>query len=152
LSLIVSDFMQIKTFYLNFPSSNSNIFKKYYLPLIICLPASLGAIFCKYLPEKNLHIDGLGLFNFYIEFVIKQSTNKFIRWLRSSKVAATILFSIFNTSILYSLLRLKSNRFWFVSPGKKESTTDENENLLEKKEKICVHSNLSCEEYLKKVK
>lgn len=45
------------------PLSYSNVLQRFYLPLFITLPAGISAIFCGLLPEKMLHIDGLGLFN-----------------------------------------------------------------------------------------
>lgn len=119
--------------------TSSNVFKGYYLPLAISLPSSLGAIFCGLLPQKYLHIDGLGLLNIYIEFVIRQSKVRQIMWLRRSKIGATMLFGLMNSLILYCLYSLRSNRFWFVNVGKE----DENGN--------CIHGNTTCAEYLRKV-
>lgn len=124
-----------------------NMFKSYYMPLTICLPASLGAIFCHFLPKKNLHIDGLGLFNMYLEFVIKQSKVKFIEWCRRSKFGATCIYTAMNSVILYCMFKLKSKRFWFISVDNQENV-DENRNFNEKL--ACVHGKIDCNEYLKK--
>jgi hypothetical protein len=113
------------------------------------VPASLGAAFCWLLPEKNLHIDGLGLFNMYIEFVIKQSKNKFIEWCRNSKVGGTAFYALMNSAILYFLFKLRSKRFWFTSVDN-QSEIDMNGNIDEKFDKKCVHGNWKCSEYLKK--
>ncbi|XP_070505634.1 transmembrane protein 135 homolog [Chironomus tepperi] len=115
------------------------IFKGYYFPLVICLPSSIGAIFCGFLPEKYLHIDGLSLLNVYIEFVIKQSKLKIITWLRSSKIGATFIYGIMNSIIVYCLYELRSNRFWVVNIGKPGDSKD-----------ACVHGDTKCADYLKK--
>ncbi|CAG9807768.1 unnamed protein product [Chironomus riparius] len=118
------------------------IFKGYYFPLCICLPSSLGAMFCGFLPKKYLHIDGLSLLNVYIEFVIKQSKFKAVAWLRNSKIGATFLYGIMNSIIVYCLHVLKSNRFWFVNVGKIANQNSEKD--------ICVHGTIKCADYLKK--
>lgn len=113
------------------------------------MPASLGAGFCWLLPEKNLHIDGLGLFNMYIEFIIKQSKVKFIQWCRKSKIGGTAFYTLMNSAILFFLFKLRSKRFWFTSVDN-QSEIDINGNIDEKIDKKCVHGSLKCSEYLKK--
>lgn len=109
---------------------------------MICLPVSLTGISCYFLPHHILRIEGMGLFNFYIEFLIKRARSEWIIKLRESKLATTFMFSLLNTCIMYGLLQTKSKNFWFT----KLNIPDEID--VESK---CIHGNLSCFEYFQKV-
>lgn len=123
-----------------------HVFKGYYLPLAICLPSSLGAVFCGLLPKKFLHIDGLALLNIYLEFLIKQSKVKAVMWLRQSIVGSTTIYAVMNSIIIYCLYALKSNRFWLVNIGRVDDIkSDEMEG-----KSSCYHGDINCADYLKK--
>ena len=132
----------------------SKIFKRFYLPYWIWLPSSCGAVFCNLLPEKMLQIDGIGLFDMYVEFLIKQSKLKVVVAMRKSKVCATLIYSLFNAIIMYGLFDTKANRFWFSTFVHKKGNQQigENSEINPKKNLNCYHHDGTCEENYKKVK
>lgn len=133
--------------------NSSNIFKRFYLPYWVWLPSSIGAVFCGLLPEKMLHIDSIGLFNMYVEFVIKQSKSNVIVAIRKSRVYATLIYSLFNATIMCALLDTKANRFWFSNfvHKKENQQIDENHKHEPNINLNCYHHDETCEQYCKKV-
>lgn len=129
------------------------MFKRFYLPFWIWVPSSLGAMFCGCLPEKMLQIDGFGLFDMYLEFLIKQSKLSLVVAARKSKVWATLLYSMFNATIMYGLLDTKASRFWFSTFNNKteEPQADEDNKIETNKNLNCYHHDGTCEKYYKKV-
>ncbi|CAO1420549.1 unnamed protein product [Diamesa serratosioi] len=129
-----------------------NTLKRFYLPYWIWLPSSIGAIFCGLLPEKMLHIDSIGLFNMYVEFVIKQSKSNIIVAIRKSRVCATLIYSLFNAIIMCSFLDTKASRFWFSSfvNKKEDQQIGENDKIEPKKNLNCYHHDGTCAQNYKK--
>lgn len=122
---------------------------------MIWLPASIGGVFCYLLPKKFLHIEGLGIFNMYLEFVIRQSKTNLVISIRESRIIATLLYSMLNGVVMHGIYKVKSNRFWFINTSfKRNEITDDSgsSNKSESSENIrkCYHNN-SCENFIKQV-
>lgn len=135
----------------------SKIFKRFYLPVVVWLPASIGASFAYLLPKKMLHVEGLGMFNMYLEFVIKQSKTNLVIAVRQSRTIATLLYSLLNGVVMHGIYKVKSNRFWFINSTFKHNKVTEDLDYLDKSESSdnnvkCHHNNLTCENFIKKVK
>ncbi|CAO1422851.1 unnamed protein product [Diamesa tonsa] len=131
------------------------MFKRFYLPHWIWLPSSCGAVFCYLLPDKMLQIDGFGLFTMYLEFLIKQSKVNLVIAMRRSKVCATLIYSMFNATIMYGLFDTKANRFWFSTFTHKKEDQPISENggsdkVVPKKNLNCYHHDGTCEQNYKK--
>lgn len=134
-------------FLTNFLLNFSNVFKRFSLPFLIGSAASFGGLMCFIMPPHLLKVEGQGLYNMYVEFLIRRASTNWIKFLRESKVAATLIFSVLHTFVMYGFLRKSSNNFWF------SSFKFENESSLESEDKCkCVHSKMTCFEYLKKVR
>lgn len=95
------------------------------------------------MPPHLLKVEGQGLYNMYVEFLIRRSRSRAVIFLRESTAAATLLFSILHTCVMYGFVKKSSSNFWFSSfqiNAKATSKCDQ------------VHGSLSCSEYIKKVK
>lgn len=109
------------------------------------LPAGIGCLFSCIIPHHILRVEGQGLFNMYIEFLIRRSRSKWMTLLRESKVAATLMFGVFHTCILYGFLKTSSRMFWVTSYRINEKELDE------KSKCECIHGKLTCIDYWKQV-
>lgn len=121
----------------------SNLFKRFFLPIFIGSAASIGGLFCFLMPPHLLKVEGQGLYNMYVEFLIRRSRSTAVILLRESTAAATLMFSILHTCVMYGFVKKSSSNFWFSSfklNTEAKSKCDQ------------VHGSLSCSEYLKKVK
>ena len=103
-----------------------------------------------------LQIDGIGLFDMYLEFLIKQSKLSLVVAIRKSKVCATLIYSLFNATIMYGLFDTKANRFWFSTFAHKKEDQSIGENgdsdkVVPKKNLNCYHHEGTCEQNYKKV-
>lgn len=110
------------------------------------LPAFLGLCFSYFLPESILKPETVGMFNIYLEFLIRSSRLKSIEYLRNSRPIGIILFSMLNCTIMCSMLKVKLPNFWlskFTWKNKNDPTTD-----------VCqqIHPNSKCHTYFLKVK
>lgn len=124
------------------------------------LPTAVGSLFCPLLPKHILKVEGQGMFNFYIDFLIRRAKNNFIAYLRESKVSATIIFGILNAFIINGLMKKSTVTFWFTSVAhlKSENIDDRFEKTNEKniefentnKCKI-IHGDVKCSDYFKHV-
>lgn len=104
-----------------------------------------------------LQIDGIGLFDMYLEFLFKQSKLNLVIAIRRSKVCATLMYALFNATVMYGLLETKANRFWFSTfVHKKEdleiSETGDSDKTIPMKNLNCNHHDGTCEQNYKKVK
>lgn len=111
------------------------------------VPIGFGALTCFILPTQLLKAEGQGLFNMYLEFLIRRSPSKLIGFLRDSKVAATIIFSVLHSCIMFGFLKKSSKCFWFSSFKIRETAPSE------KEDKKCerIHGKLTCATYLSQV-
>ena len=123
---------------------------------MVWLPASIGSVFAYVLPKKMLHVEGLGMLNMYVEFVIKQSKTDLVIAVRQSRTIATLLYSLMNGVVMHGIYKVKSNRFWFINSTFKHIKITVDLDCLNKSESVennekCYHSNLTCENFIKQV-
>ncbi|CRK88907.1 CLUMA_CG002776, isoform A [Clunio marinus] len=131
---------------LNFCSFTGICFTYKWLPLFLTLPAGIGSLFFCFVPPKVRKAEGQGMFNMYVEFLIRRSRSKLIASIRQSKVVVTLLFSILNTCIVYGYLRKASINFWFTSF---RITKQENDDKTLAKGCKLIHDEITCFDYLK---
>nr|XP_029733908.1 uncharacterized protein LOC109427542 [Aedes albopictus] len=105
-----------------------NLFGRFSAPFFTFIPSFLGGCTCMFLPRTIVHAQGIGLFNMYIEFLIRRLRGKTAEALRLSKLAGTLFFSIFSAAMLPALEYLQINRFWFANIYRKPSA-DTNEEV-----------------------
>lgn len=114
---------------------------------MIVFPVFIGTLFTYFLPRPILKTEALGLFNVYIEFLIKRSRTKFVENLRNSKIMATLIFCTLNVIIMSGMFKTSCPNFWFskfhFNPSEKENKAD----ICR-----CVHENLTCWSYLTQVR
>lgn len=123
------------------------MFKRFHLPALMTLPVAIGGSLCFLLPPHLLRVEGQGLFNMYLEFLIKRSRFKSIQVITKSRLAATVMFSVLHTIVIFGFLKTSSNKFWFTSVKIKEI------NRSSDKENKCrnIHGSLTCRKYLGQV-
>lgn len=121
----------------------SNIFNRFFLPHLIVGPVAAGFLLCFIVPPHVFRVEGQGLFNFYIEFLIRRARSNWIIYIRESKVGATFLFGILHACVTYGFVTKSSRKFWFTT-----FQVDKNEELHNCKR---VHGDLTCLEYFKQV-
>lgn len=111
------------------------------------LPISLSSLACFILPAHILKAEGQGLFNMYLEFLIRRLPSKLIISIRESKFAAAIIFSALHSCIMFGFLKKSSKNFWFSSFKIRDETS------LNKKDSKCerIHGQLTCFRYLSQV-
>lgn len=107
------------------------------------MPATIGSLFAFILPRPFLKAEGLGLFNVYLEFLIKRSKSRWIEVLRKSKSGATILFSVFNMMIMCGMLKASCPNFWFTRISLKNKSNETATHVCQS-----IHSKQSCSSYL----
>lgn len=119
------------------------------LPLFAVLPTAVGSSFCFLLPQHILKVEGQGMFNFYIDFLLRRAKSNWIIFLRESKVSATLIFSILNAFIVAGMMKKSTVSFWFASPaiGKENN---ENEITAENSCSL-VHGDVKCAVFLRRV-
>ncbi|XP_065083906.1 uncharacterized protein LOC135706267 [Ochlerotatus camptorhynchus] len=121
-----------------------NLLGRFSAPFFVFIPSFLGACTCKYLPRPIVHAQGIGLFNMYIEFLIRRLRGKTTEVLRASRLAGTLLFSMFSAAMLPALEYLQINRFWFASIYRKRNDDDGTRN-----NQLCSHHpNRTCSEHV----
>lgn len=103
-----------------------------------------------------LQLDAMGLFDMYLEFLFKQSKLSLVIAIRKSKVCATLIYALFNATVMYGLLETKAKRFWFSTfDHKKEdlqiSEACDSDKIIPKKNLNCYHHDGTCEQNYKKV-
>ncbi|XP_052872384.1 uncharacterized protein LOC128277845 [Anopheles cruzii] len=79
------------------------------------IPSLAGGITVNYLPQHIVRTQGIGLFNMYIEFLIRRARSPFIVKMRNSKMFATVCFMILSSGIMAARQLLQLDRFWFAS-------------------------------------
>jgi ribosomal protein S18 len=121
---------------------------RFHLPGLVTFPGFIGSSFFFLVPSHIFRVEGQGMWNFYLEFLIRRAKSKWISSLRESKIGATVMFSLLNACVMFGFVRKASKNFWFTSL-RIEEKADKNNN---EKRCDCVHRNLSCVNYWKKVK
>lgn len=132
----------------------SRVYNIFGLPMFAVLPTAVGSLFCPLLPKHILKVEGQGMFNFYIDFLIRRAKNNFIAYLRESKVSATIIFGILNAFIINGLMKKSTVTFWFTSVAhlKSENIDDvENTNVENTNKCKIIHGDVKCSDYFKHV-
>ncbi|XP_050101625.1 uncharacterized protein LOC126581785 [Anopheles aquasalis] len=95
----------------------------------VLVPSLAGGLTVRFLPRTIVRAQGIGLFNMYIEFLIRRSRMPTVAWMRSSKVVATGCFMAMSGGIMAAHQYLRLDRFWFArayrggADGHKEHTT-----------------------------
>ncbi|XP_055615288.1 uncharacterized protein LOC129761576 [Toxorhynchites rutilus septentrionalis] len=92
-----------------------NLLGRFSATFFVFLPSLLGACTCMFLPRSIVRAQGIGLFNMYIEFLIKRSRGRTMEMLRTSRLAGTLLFSAFSAAMMPALQYLQIDRFWFAN-------------------------------------
>lgn len=111
------------------------------------IPVGLGSLLCFILPPHILKAEGQGLFNMYLEFLIRRSRSKLIVFLRNSTLASTAIFSVLHSIIMFGFLKNCTKNFWFTSICIKPVSEDDGQNRCKR-----IHEKLTCREYLQQVK
>ncbi|XP_053677980.1 uncharacterized protein LOC128728383 [Anopheles nili] len=82
----------------------------------VLVPSLAGGLTVSYLPKHIVRAQGIGLFNMYIEFLIRRARHPLVGFLRSSRNSATVLFAILSAGIMATRQYLQLERFWFARP------------------------------------
>jgi hypothetical protein len=114
------------------------------MPLILRLPIFLGSFFNNLLPTSIQRAEAIGLFNIYLEYLIKSSENGIVQKLKKSVTSGTVIFAIFNAIIMCAMLKVRCPNFWFTKY--KYCNEDDQTSTCRK-----IHSNLTCLSYLNQV-
>lgn len=115
------------------------------------LPTGVGSLFCFLLPKHILKVEGQGMFNFYIDFLIRRAKSNWITYLRESKVSATIIFGILNAFIITGMLKKSTVTFWFTSVTQLKSKNVGEENTENTHKCKIIHGDVKCSDYFKHV-
>lgn len=94
------------------------------------------------------------MFNFYIDFLIRRARNSWIRFLRESRMSATVIFSILNAFILTGMMKKSTVSFWFASAPCVKNESDENSNVRENDTNdSCklIHGDIKCSDFIQSV-
>lgn len=111
------------------------------------IPVSISSVICFMLPAHIMKAEGQGLFNMYLEFLIRRWPSKLIAFMRESKVTATIIFSVLHSCIMFGFLKKSSKCFWFSSfKVRDENVPNESNNKCRH-----IHGESSCDKYLNQV-
>lgn len=125
----------------------SKLFKRFYLPILMTLPIAIGSSFSCLLPPHILSVEGQGLFNMYLEFLVRRSRFTLVKHMRESRVAAIVMFSVLHTCVIFGFLK-PSKKFWFTSM---RLEVEADPSCKTNKCRI-IHGSSSCCEYFKKVR
>uniref|UniRef100_A0A182W4Z7 Transmembrane protein 135 N-terminal domain-containing protein n=1 Tax=Anopheles minimus TaxID=112268 RepID=A0A182W4Z7_9DIPT len=80
----------------------------------VLIPSLAGGLTAQYLPRHIVRAQGIGLFNMYIEFLIRRSRTPLVGYLRNSRLYATSIFALLSAGIMAARQRLQLDRFWFA--------------------------------------
>uniref|UniRef100_A0A182QKN1 Transmembrane protein 135 N-terminal domain-containing protein n=1 Tax=Anopheles farauti TaxID=69004 RepID=A0A182QKN1_9DIPT len=80
----------------------------------VLVPSLAGGLTAQYLPRHIVRAQGIGLFNMYIEFLIRRAHSPLVACLRTSRLAATVLFAVLSAAIMVARQYLQLERFWFA--------------------------------------
>lgn len=122
----------------------SHVLGRYYSSFYVVLPVFIGTLFTYFLPRSILKTESVGLFNIYLEFLIRRSKSSLVQKIRKSKILATLIFSFLNTFIMCGMFKENCPNLWFSKFYYKQNDTEKNPCE-------CVHGNLTCHNYLSKV-
>uniref|UniRef100_A0A182KD91 Transmembrane protein 135 N-terminal domain-containing protein n=1 Tax=Anopheles christyi TaxID=43041 RepID=A0A182KD91_9DIPT len=81
----------------------------------VLVPSLAGGLTARYLPRHIVRAQGIGLFNMYIEFLIRRAHSPLVAYLRTSRTYATALFAALSAAIMAARQLLQLERFWFAS-------------------------------------
>lgn len=114
---------------------------------MIVTPIVAGSSFFFMVPQPIYKVEGQGMWNFYVEFLIRRAKSPIISRMRESKTAGMLLFSILNACVMFGFVKKAAKNFWFVPL--KLADSDEGENV-----KNCdkIHGKLSCRDHWMKVR
>lgn len=127
---------------------SSKISRRLYLPTLLTLPIAIGSLFFRIVPDPLYRVEGQGMWNFYVEFLIRRSKSSQVSRLRESKAAGVLLFSVLNACVMYGFVKKISMNFWFTPLRLKD--TKDFDNDVTNCEK--VHGKLNCTSYWINVK
>ncbi|XP_035914872.1 uncharacterized protein LOC118513329 isoform X1 [Anopheles stephensi] len=80
----------------------------------VLIPSLAGGLTAQYLPRHIVRAQGIGLFNMYIEFLIRRARSPVVAYLRSSRTYATTIFAALSAGIMAARQCLQLDRFWFA--------------------------------------
>uniref|UniRef100_A0A182R7I0 Transmembrane protein 135 N-terminal domain-containing protein n=1 Tax=Anopheles funestus TaxID=62324 RepID=A0A182R7I0_ANOFN len=80
----------------------------------VLIPSLAGGLTAKYLPRHIVRAQGIGLFNMYIEFLIRRARSPAATYLRNSRLHATAIFALLSAGIMAARQCLQLERFWFA--------------------------------------
>ncbi|XP_050067090.1 uncharacterized protein LOC126555954 [Anopheles maculipalpis] len=80
----------------------------------VLIPSLAGGLTAHYLPRHIVRAQGVGLFNMYIEFLIRRARSPLVAYLRSSRTCATATFAALSAGIMAARQCLQLDRFWFA--------------------------------------
>ncbi|XP_053663385.1 uncharacterized protein LOC128712514 [Anopheles marshallii] len=80
----------------------------------VLIPSLAGGLTAKYLPRHIVRAQGIGLFNMYIEFLIRRARSPAVAYLRHSRLHATAIFALLSGGIMAARQCLQLERFWFA--------------------------------------
>ncbi|XP_058445003.1 uncharacterized protein LOC131426353 [Malaya genurostris] len=98
----------------------------------------LGACTCMWLPPSIVRAQGIGLFNMYIEFLIKRTRGHTMEALRNSRIVGTLLFCAFSAAMMPALQYLQVGRVWFATIHR-DAAIDLNSTSTENGKRLCRH-------------
>uniref|UniRef100_A0A182T2U4 Transmembrane protein 135 N-terminal domain-containing protein n=1 Tax=Anopheles maculatus TaxID=74869 RepID=A0A182T2U4_9DIPT len=80
----------------------------------VLIPSLAGGLTAQYLPRHIVRAQGIGLFNMYIEFLIRRARSPLVAYLRASRTYATTIFAVLSAGIMAARQCLQLDRFWFA--------------------------------------
>ncbi|KFB52253.1 AGAP000191-PA-like protein [Anopheles sinensis] len=80
----------------------------------VLVPSLAGGITVQHLPRHIVRAQGIGLFNMYLEFLIRRARSPLMASLRTSRLYATIVFALLSSCIMAARQFLHVDRFWFA--------------------------------------
>ncbi|XP_055586863.1 uncharacterized protein LOC129739436 [Uranotaenia lowii] len=115
-----------------------NLLGRFSAPFFVFVPSFLGGCTCMFLPRSIIRTQGIGLFNTYVEFLIRRMRGKTAEALRVSRLIGTIAFSLMSAAIMPGLQYLDlKNSFWFAHTY--DTTKNNNPTPIEAKASSCPH-------------
>uniref|UniRef100_A0A182MVF1 Transmembrane protein 135 N-terminal domain-containing protein n=1 Tax=Anopheles culicifacies TaxID=139723 RepID=A0A182MVF1_9DIPT len=80
----------------------------------VLIPSLAGGLTAQYLPRHIVRAQGIGLFNMYIEFLIRRARTPLVGYLRNSRLCATAIFALLSAGIMAARQCVQLERFWFA--------------------------------------
>uniref|UniRef100_A0AAG5DR93 Transmembrane protein 135 N-terminal domain-containing protein n=1 Tax=Anopheles atroparvus TaxID=41427 RepID=A0AAG5DR93_ANOAO len=80
----------------------------------VLIPSLAGGITVQHLPPHIVRAQGIGLFNMYLEFLIRRARSPLMASLRTSRPCATGVFALLSAGIMAARQYLHVDRFWFA--------------------------------------